>query len=105
MIVTSYFTRANWSRSTNRVVGQIIGYLPDGRDIASTPIVSIVGRTVTTRGGTVYTLSGPPRWPDQYPDGTDESPLGSGDPEHPFCLWETGEPWPAGATVPATMEW
>ena len=103
-LVSHYFIRRLRSRTRSRWCGSLVGFDPDDtrRRIESSPIVSIVGRTVTTRSGSVYLLDGPPRWREMHPGATDESPLNGCEPGDGFYLDGDGvETWPPGVVVPA----
>jgi hypothetical protein len=99
-----YVVRRIHSRSRNRYAGALVGYDASDptRHIETGPIVSIEGRTVTTRSGSVYLLDGPPRWPHFHPGATEADPLRGCEPGGGFYL-DTPYPddvWPPGATVP-----
>lgn len=93
--VTQWLLRRVVSRSRSRYAGMLIGTV-DGLRVETTPIVSIEGRTVTTRSGSVYILTGPDFWgrdvePDEFP--------------YPFYLDADGdEVWPAGGVVPEVSD-
>lgn len=93
--VTDWFFSRVISRGRNRYAGVLSGTLR-GKPVSTTPIVCIEGRTVTTRSGSVYVLTGPDFWgrdvePDEFP--------------YPFYLDADGdEVWPAGGVVPEVSD-
>ena len=90
--ITAWFISRVVSRSRNRYAGALNGTVEGRGHIITTPIVSIKGRTVTTRSGTVYRLVGPDLW------GRKNSHRSH---KYPFYLDTPGaDVWPVGATVP-----
>lgn len=96
--LTSFWIKVVWSNAAQRRVGSLQGFNADGDLVQTTPIVSITGRTVRTRNGSVYRLRGPARFP--YPGRTVRRPLGLGDPAQAFYFWDSPDTFPLNAQVP-----
>ena len=60
--MTAWFIQRIVSRSRARYAGSLSGEVAGRGRVDTTPIVSITGRLVTTRSGTVYKLVGPDMW-------------------------------------------
>ena len=94
--ITAWFISRVVSRSRNRYAGALNGTVEGRGVVTTTPIVSIKGRTVTTRSGTVYRLVGPDLWGHrlllrQY--------------TCPFYLDTPGaDVWPPGTAVPEVSD-
>lgn len=90
--LTNWYISRIISRSRRRYTASLAGQL-DGKGIETSPITAINGRTITTRSGSTYILTGPDFWgrnvePDEFP--------------YPFYLDnDNNETYPPGSTVPA----
>lgn len=92
--ITEWFISRVTSRSRRRYAGALNGIVDGRGNVTTTPIVSIKGRVVTTRSGTVYKLVGPNFW------GRNETLVRHSTPYLFYLDTPGADVWPPGATVP-----